>query len=494
MTLSSIIINTIGTVLLTSFVVTILNQSVVINTITTTNQPSIHPTYQPSIQNTTFPSIIPTIIPTSKSSNDPSLIPTILPTSSLTNNPTVDPTSKPTQCPSSLTTIHPTVYSTSEPSNHPSSNPTIKITVTPSIITTASPSSNPSNKPSCLPSINPSNKPSSLPSINPSNKPSSLPSINPSPNPSIKPSIYPTYNPSLLPTRLPTSLQPNSVNTATASPSISNHPASPPITFNPISNLISNSSHPICTSTYGSKPIASKLNTCTAYNVVKTAFNNLLPISTDILARGKLFGKVVRLVYHDAVEIDIRTPDLLGSDGCLSEKSDNAGLLEPESLVLTVLEPLWQEVCGYISRADYWVMFAILVLGEATSNQISINYQFGREDNLECDIRVNRLPGGQSGIIDIHKIFTEQMGLTIYDAGNFIYVFLYIDSSYSLESSIFIIVALLGGHSLGHTNTKVSGYGFTDLINPDPAILNAWDTTPHILDNEYYIELTQKVL
>ena len=132
------------------------------------------------------------------------------------------------------------------------------------------------------------------------------------------------------------------------------------------------------------------------------------------------------MVYHDAVEIDIRTSDLLGPDGCLSEKSDNAGLLEPESLVLTVLEPLWQEVCGYISRADYWVMFAILVLGEATSNQISINYQYGRKDNLECGTRGNRLPGGQSGIIDIHKIFTEQMGLTIYDAGNFMFSYILI--------------------------------------------------------------------
>jgi len=59
------------------------------------------------------------------------------------------------------------------------------------------------------------------------------------------------------------------------------------------------------------------------------------------------------------------------------------------------------------------------------------------------------------------------------------------------------LVALLGAHSLGYTNTSISGYGFTDTDlhkSADKTILNAWDSTPHILDNEYFFQLTQKVL
>ena len=45
-------------------------------------------------------------------------------------------------------------------------------------------------------------------------------------------------------------------------------------------------------------------------------------------------------------------------------------------------------------------------------------------------------------------------------------------------------VTLLGAHSLGHVHPAVSGYGYADasanIIN------NAWDSTPLILDNDYY--------
>jgi hypothetical protein len=49
-------------------------------------------------------------------------------------------------------------------------------------------------------------------------------------------------------------------------------------------------------------------------------------------------------------------------------------------------------------------------------------------------------------------------------------------------------VTLLGAHSLGHTHVQHSGYGFVEP-SADPVQLNAWDTTPDILDNEYFIKL-----
>ena len=124
------------------------------------------------------------------------------------------------------------------------------------------------------------------------------------------------------------------------------------------------------------------------------------------------------MVFHDAGEFDIRTSDLLGPDGCLSNTNDNKGLIESTSLIMTVLEPLWQQVCELITRADYWVMFAKLVIEEATSNNITVSYQYGRKDNSECSITgETRLPFGQSGMSDIEQIFITQMGLTIQDAG-----------------------------------------------------------------------------
>jgi len=53
-------------------------------------------------------------------------------------------------------------------------------------------------------------------------------------------------------------------------------------------------------------------------------------------------------------------------------------------------------------------------------------------------------------------------------------------------------VALMGAHSLGHTHIANSGYGF---VNPgqSPTRLNAWDLTPAVLDNGYYIDLVRNV-
>jgi len=66
------------------------------------------------------------------------------------------------------------------------------------------------------------------------------------------------------------------------------------------------------------------------------------PNDTQRLARSNLYGKAVRLAWHDAGETDIRTNDTMGPDGCLSNSSDNNGLVEDTSLVYTFIEPLWQ--------------------------------------------------------------------------------------------------------------------------------------------------------
>ena len=151
----------------------------------------------------------------------------------------------------------------------------------------------------------------------------------------------------------------------------------------------------------------------------------------DDFARSDLFGKSVRLAFHDAGEVDLTKPtDTMGPDGCLSSSGDNAGLVEPTSPVVTILEPIWQQYCDKISRADFWVLFAKLVLQyTALQNNngfysISINYQYGRKDKKYCEAGKGRLPNAQNGVKAIKQLFVNQMGLTMNDAGK-LFLFLY---------------------------------------------------------------------
>jgi hypothetical protein len=55
-------------------------------------------------------------------------------------------------------------------------------------------------------------------------------------------------------------------------------------------------------------------------------------------------------------------------------------------------------------------------------------------------------------------------------------------------------VTLQGGHSLGHTSITNSGYGLEAKPSSDLVVLNAWDSTPSMLDNQYFARLVTQVL
>ena len=42
---------------------------------------------------------------------------------------------------------------------------------------------------------------------------------------------------------------------------------------------------------------------------------------------ANLVGAALRLAFHDAGEVDMRTTDLFGSDGCLADNGPNSGLI-----------------------------------------------------------------------------------------------------------------------------------------------------------------------
>jgi len=195
--------------------------------------------------------------------------------------------------------------------------------------------------------------------------------------------------------------------------------------------------------------------------MTQTASNPM--ILSDIL------GQSVRLAFHDAGEIDIRsTTDTLGPDGCLSQTAANAGLIESTSQVLLTLEPMWQSVCDKISRADFWALFAKLSVEYAAGglSNINIPYQYGRVDKRTCPVPVDRLPNSQQGISMIQTVFGSQMGLTLTDA-----------------------VTLIGAHTLGHVHTTNSGYGAPGVSPATSIQVNSWDGSPTAFDNAYFNRL-----
>ena len=263
----------------------------------------------------------------------------------------------------------------------------------------------------------------------------------PPPSPSASSTLHPTAS---KPTVAPTSLAP------TASPS------SPNVGY----------VAPFCLKTNGATVSSSKAGTCSAYNYLSTtALPSVVSSFTNNIDLAHFYGGSLRLAFHDAGEVDITQTDLLGPDGCLQTiNTDNAGLIEITSPVFATIEPMWQQVCDKITRADFWALLGKAVVEKSAGAGISINYQYGRKDNAVCTAGVGRLPSAQGGIGTIQKVFVNQMGLTMDD-----------------------VVTLIGAHTLGHVHTENSGYG---LPNAAANILtNAWDSTPTVFDNQYYKSL-----
>ena len=218
---------------------------------------------------------------------------------------------------------------------------------------------------------------------------------------------------------------------------------------------------------------------------------------------ANLIGSALRLAFHDAGEVDIRSTDRFGSDGCLADNGPNSGLKEVNVISRTIIEPLWQEYCDKISRADFWVLFGKVAAESALANGrfntafvalggvvignpnpfmpfLNIPFQYGRPDAVgNCNLGSNRadgvtprLPGHQPGLSEFTEVYVKQMGLDVRTG-----------------------VVLSGAHSVGHVHTQFSGFGFNDNfatleLNP---LNNAWDESPWIFDNVYYDSLIGEV-
>jgi len=184
-------------------------------------------------------------------------------------------------------------------------------------------------------------------------------------------------------------------------------------------NPISTPSSPFCMKTNGSLPSYADFDM--TFNSIKKDFYNQLPVD-DQFELCDALAQSLRLTFHDAGEADITSVDTLGPDGCISDCSDSNGLLESTSYVTTLLEPIWQDYCDKISRADFWALIGKLVVEFSDHSQfIKIPYQYGRIDNHDCAAGAGRLPNAQLGLNEFSRVFVKQMGLTLEDGGQLYY-------------------------------------------------------------------------
>jgi hypothetical protein len=208
---------------------------------------------------------------------------------------------------------------------------------------------------------------------------------------------------------------------------------------------------------------------CEAFGNIASSFQTLVnqaPFDQGV-PRSDLFGQSLRYVFHDAGEtLDPSASDGLRSDGCLSDTADNAGIIEDDSVIESVFDPIWQDNCHLISRADFFVLMGILVMSEADPTGTiadNIGFQFGRIDTQQCAVSEARLPSAQGGLNELNRVFVTNMGLTMSDA-----------------------VTLLGAHSIGHVHAANSGYSSNNINNNNINLINAWDNSPTVFDSTYY--------
>ena len=210
---------------------------------------------------------------------------------------------------------------------------------------------------------------------------------------------------------------------------------------------------------------------CAVTSEIKASFLALMAsydsnAATAQANKAKLFGNALRLAFHDAGEVLISSADKMGPDGCLSSSSDNAGLVEITSATVAIIEPEWQKFCGRISRADFWALYAKLVVEYAAAPEVNIviPFYYGRKDATTCEAGSGRLPQAAATTASATlSFFATNMGLSSTDA-----------------------VTLLGAHTLGRVSISNSGFGLPASTNIQT---NSWDGTPDKFDNKYYTTL-----
>jgi hypothetical protein len=164
------------------------------------------------------------------------------------------------------------------------------------------------------------------------------------------------------PTTAAPSSSPAPTRTSTKAPTVEPTSAAPsvePSTFEPTTAPVPGAA--VRLKNNGAAITSTRQGICAAHEGIRASFRSLVrgqgPYAREELARSDLFAQAVRFAFHDSGEFDITNDaDNMRADGCLSDSPDNAGLIADSTLIVSVMDPLWQEQCHRISRADFYVL------------------------------------------------------------------------------------------------------------------------------------------
>jgi hypothetical protein len=171
-----------------------------------------------------------------------------------------------------------------------------------------------------------------------------------------------------------------------------------------------------CTKSDFTAPTSTRASICTVYSEILTRLDGL--VGSNVALPSSIFGSALRLVFHDAGEVDMTKPaDQMGPDGCLASDGSSDGLTGAETITMKYFEPMWQDVCDQISRADFWAMLGYITLQKTILPPIPMMYLYGRRDNIGCEGGAGRLPKASGNLSEIDRVFVRQMGLSLEDAG-----------------------------------------------------------------------------
>ena len=194
--------------------------------------------------------------------------------------------------------------------------------------------------------------------------------------------------------------------------------------------------------------------------VLKDDIDQLSAAIGDVGHRSHFLGGIVRLAAHDFMDFDRNDLDEPGgSDGCLDLTADpNAGLDtiwcdEPVCPYKLLFDTVYNQ---YMSKADFWVAGATMVVELTSVLSTPIPFKYGRPDNTDCPSSSSRLPA-DSGCSAVEGVFIDRMGLSWTDA-----------------------TALLGAHTLGRGDAAFSGH---------PGTWVDTDEESTIFNKRYYREL-----
>ena len=236
---------------------------------------------------------------------------------------------------------------------------------------------------------------------------------------------------------------------------------------------------------------------CAAYASVEAAYKNAVASQPNQQALANLLGASLRMAFHDAVDLDLTQPDLMGADGCIGDSQGSAGLVEPDtSPIYTVMEPIYQANCDKINRADFFVLFAKFVVEKSEpTGYIQLPFQYGRRETQDCSAGgagIGRDPDAQDGFAAIKQAFITQMGLSYTDAGNHERISYIHTANEETLRPCFCTVTLSGAHTIGHVHASgYNGHPGADMAQ-DPTV-NAWDLTPTQFDNGYFVQMLEIV-